>query len=170
MPFMKGIAPIRRTKQYLEAGKLIMKPEIRVMTLNFNVDQTSSSGAYEFMKWHLPQLKFKNPALQIVKFKNMTPTPFMQIFFDNGEKVLVDLYGRSRVEIHDHLWNTFCLSEEEQREREQRRLNPANFGSHCNRWCICEVPGQVPCPGFQPLPKSMRGKYRGKTEEELEGS
>lgn len=40
--------------------------------------------------------------------------------------------------------------------------NPANFGpkKYCLRECICEVEGQVPCPGTTPLPKEMTGKYR----------
>lgn len=40
--------------------------------------------------------------------------------------------------------------------------NPANFGpkKYCLRECICEVDGQVPCPGTTPLPKEMTGKYR----------
>jgi small subunit ribosomal protein S25 len=40
--------------------------------------------------------------------------------------------------------------------------NPANFGpkKYCLKECICEVEGQVPCPGTTPLPKEMTGKYR----------
>lgn len=40
--------------------------------------------------------------------------------------------------------------------------NPANFGpkKYCLRECICEVEGQVPCPGTTPLPREMTGKYR----------
>lgn len=37
--------------------------------------------------------------------------------------------------------------------------NPANFGYGCSRHCICEIPGQVPCPGTVPLPDHMRGKH-----------
>ncbi|KAG7228110.1 hypothetical protein INR49_013393 [Caranx melampygus] len=42
--------------------------------------------------------------------------------------------------------------------------NPANFGpkKYCLRECICEVDGQVPCPGTTPLPKEMTGKYQAK--------
>lgn len=41
----------------------------------------------------------------------------------------------------------------------EKKDNPANFGAHCERHCICEIPGQVPCSGTCPLPKTMRGKY-----------
>lgn len=42
--------------------------------------------------------------------------------------------------------------------------NPANFGpkKYFLRECICEVEGQVACPGTTPLPKEMTGKYRAK--------
>jgi small subunit ribosomal protein S25 len=38
--------------------------------------------------------------------------------------------------------------------------NPATFGHGCRRHCMCEIPGQVPCPGVVPLPYHMRGRYR----------
>jgi len=47
-----------------------------------------------------------------------------------------------------------------------KERNPADFGYGCGRWCICEVPGQVPCPGYTPLPKEMRGKYKYAKKEE----
>lgn len=46
------------------------------------------------------------------------------------------------------------LKEEEQIE------DLSMFGVGRKRYCICEVPGQVPCPGFVPLPKEMTGKYK----------
>ena len=57
-------------------------------------------------------------------------------------------------------------------EKEEETLNPANFGPEFARHCICEVPGQVPCPGFRPLPKSMKGIKNPKKMnlEEDEGS
>lgn len=42
----------------------------------------------------------------------------------------------------------------------EKKDNPANFGALCERQCICEIPGQIPCPGTCPLPKIMRGKYK----------
>jgi len=47
-----------------------------------------------------------------------------------------------------------------------RTANPANFGFTFQRQCICEVPGQVPCPGWKPLPKEMTGKWRMKKLQE----
>lgn len=47
-------------------------------------------------------------------------------------------------------------------EAKKLEIHPANFGpkKYFMRECICEVEGQVPCPGTTPLPKEMRGKYR----------
>ena len=61
----------------------------------------------------------------------------------------------------------FRETEVEQKDKEDRAL----FGPDLERTCICEVPGQVPCPGFVALPKEMTGKYqaalrRGEIEED----
>ncbi|KAH3816116.1 probable 28S ribosomal protein S25, mitochondrial [Dreissena polymorpha] len=171
MPFLKGVAPIRYTKAYLEAGKLILQPEIRVMTINYNVNQKASSGIYKFQFWHLPQIKYKNHQLQILRFKNMTPTPFIQFFFINGEKQIIDVHGRTQEEIYDHIHNTFCeqpaVVKPYYEERKKDCLfNPANFGYHCRHWCICEIPGQVPCPGYSKLPDNMRAKKNKEMQEQ----
>lgn len=158
MPFMKGPAPIRRTWNYLMKGDLLFKKNIQIMTVNYNVDQKSSVGAYEFAFWELPRMQFKNPEVQFLKFKNLTPTPYIQFYFKNGENLLVDVYGKSKEEISQHMKNTFCLSKEaEEAEKEKEVINPANFGPKYRRHCICEVPGQVPCPSYVPLPEHMKG-------------
>lgn len=35
----------------------------------------------DFVFWHLPQLQFKNPDVQFLVFKNMTPSPFLRVYF-----------------------------------------------------------------------------------------
>jgi len=160
MPFKKGIAPVRRTLDYLNAGMLKLKPHVKVFATNYNVDQKSSVGAYEFIFWHYPQLGYHNRSVQILKLRNMTPTPCIQIIFRDGEKFVIDVFNRSRQEIHDHLLATFCLEHYQGIREKYRDFNPANFGQHCRHWCICEYPGQVPCPGYTALPKHMTGKYK----------
>ena len=75
----------------------------------------------------------------------------------------MDVDSRPRQDIHDHIKKVFCKTDiklaEEAWERKSKD-NPANFGWECDRQCICEVPGQLPCPYVVPLPKVMRGKYR----------
>jgi len=56
----------------------------------------------------------------------------------------------------------------ELRETSMLESNPANFGSQYYRTCICEVAGQVPCPGWQKLPLEMTGKGRKKLQDEEE--
>lgn len=48
----------------------------------------------------------------------------------------------------------------------EKKDNPANFGVGCDRHCICELLGQVPCPGTCPLPKQWRGKYLYQKKED----
>lgn len=166
MPFMKGTAPVRRTLQYLKREPLHFMKEIKVLTLNYNINQKASSGAYEFQFWHFPQIRFNNPGLQLVKFKNMTPTPFMQVIYTNGQKTIIDLHGRSRDEIHQHLAHTFCEKEVKTVDVDVKHRNPGSFGYGSLRWCACEIPGQIPCPAFTELPRNMRGKYKNQAEEQ----
>ncbi|XP_041346967.1 probable 28S ribosomal protein S25, mitochondrial [Gigantopelta aegis] len=163
MPFMKGRAPIRRTLDYLEKGQLILKNYIKILTINYNHGQVASKGAYDFVFWHLPQLQYKNPAVQMLTFKNTTPSPFFKFYLDNGQKILIDVDSRSKEEIHDHLKRVMCKPADVLQAEallKEKKMNPANFGHGSSRWCICEVPGQVPCPAWVPVEKEMRGKYK----------
>lgn len=63
----------------------------------------------------------------------------------------------------------FRFSVTSKEEGIEQEPNPANFGSKFARQCICEVPGHVPCPGWQPLPLEMTGKGRKKLQEQAEG-
>lgn len=81
MPFMKGKAPVRRTIKYLEAGRLVLKDKIKIFSINYNIIGQHHQGAKSFVFWTLPQLQYKNPAVQVVTFKNMTPSPFIRCYF-----------------------------------------------------------------------------------------
>jgi small subunit ribosomal protein S25 len=116
--------------------------------------------------WNLPQLQFKNKNVQIVTLKNMTPSPFIKIYFslaeDNISQLLIDIESKTNEEIENHLINVIGKSKETLEAEAimaEKKDNPANMGVGCLRPCICEVPGQVPCPGIVPLPNKMRGKY-----------
>lgn len=37
----------------------------------------------DFVFWYLPQLQYKNPNVQIVTFKNITPSPFIKCYYGN---------------------------------------------------------------------------------------
>nr|AEE63469.1 unknown [Dendroctonus ponderosae] len=163
MPFMKGPAPIRRTIKYLEAGRLCLKDQLKILTVNYNIHGQSHQGAREFVFWHLPHIQYKNPQVQIATFKNVTPSPFIRTFYDTGDHMLIDIDGRSKDEIYEHLIRVVGKDRETlmaENIAKEKKDNPANFGVGCDRHCICEIPGQIPCPGTCPLPNHMRGKFR----------
>lgn len=162
---MKGRFPIRRTLDYLQKGDIIFKSRVKIMTVNYNTHGELSDGARKFVFFNIPQIQYKNPWVQIMMFKNMTPAPFLKFYLDDGEQVLVDVDGKNHIQITQHVKKILGKSDKVlQAEAEARKeaSNPANFGpkKYCLRECICEVEGQVPCPGTTPLSKEMTGKYR----------
>ncbi|XP_017885431.1 probable 28S ribosomal protein S25, mitochondrial [Ceratina calcarata] len=171
MPFMIGRSPIRRTVNYLNAGRLILKNEIQIFSVNYNTHGDHHKGTRDFVFWHLSQVQYKNPNVQVITFKNMTPTPFITCYYDNGKRMLIDLDSRSKEDILHHLTKVVGKSSETLLQESitmKKKDNPANFGVGCLRSCMCLIPGQVPCPAIVPLPYHMRGKYRnGPPEDEL---
>ena len=166
MPFMKGIAPIRRTYKYLENCGLVFKDRVKIMTVNFNEaeSQTHHTGARDFVFWNLPQVQYKNPDVQIVTLKNMTPSPFITCFLEDNSKVYFDVDSQSNKEILDRLTRTLGKTKETLAEEAlalAEKNNPANFGLKHGyaRHCICSEPGQLPCPSVVPLPRHWRGKW-----------
>jgi hypothetical protein len=114
MPFMKGVAPIRRTTKYLASCPLVFKPRVKIMTINFNEEETERhhSGARDFVFWNLPQVQYRNPHLQIVTFRNLTPSPFITCFLEDSTKVYFDVDSQSNKEIMDRLVRTLGKSAE----------------------------------------------------------
>lgn len=170
MPFMRGRGPVRRTIEYLKSGRLQLHKQVRIFTINYNTFGKRHSGIKNFVFWELPKLQYMNPEVQVATFQNMTPLPFIKCYMENGREMLIDVDDKSQVDILDHLINVVGRSESTVDEKamfEQRRDNPANFGVGCSRPCICELRGQVPCPGAIALPKHMRGKYKFYLKDEL---
>ncbi|XP_068601766.1 small ribosomal subunit protein mS25 [Brachionichthys hirsutus] len=162
---MKGSFPIRRTLDYLQKGEIIFKKKVKIMTVNYNTHGELSEGARKFVFFNIPQIQYKNPWVQIMMFKNLTPSPFLKFYLGDGEQVLVDVEGKDQKQISQHVNKILGKSEATLQAEARAKLqaaNPANFGlkKHGLRLCMCEVEGQVPCPGTVPLPKEMTGKYR----------
>ncbi|XP_060036638.1 small ribosomal subunit protein mS25 [Erinaceus europaeus] len=162
---MKGRFPIRRTVKYLSRGDVVFKDSVKVMTVNYNTCGPLGEGARKFVFFNVPQIQYKNPWVQIMLFKNMTPSPFLRFYLDSGEQVLVDVESKSNTEIMAHVRKILGKNKDTLRREEQEKQqlsHPAHFGprKYCLRECICEVEGQVPCPGLVPLPKEMTGKYQ----------
>lgn len=78
---MKGNAPIRRTLNYLNAGKLVLKDSVKIFSVNYNIFGEHHDGARNFVFWKLPQVQYRNPGVQVVTFKNLTPSPFIRCYF-----------------------------------------------------------------------------------------
>ncbi|KAF6100238.1 mitochondrial ribosomal protein S25 [Phyllostomus discolor] len=77
---MKGRFPIRRTLQYLGQGDVVFKDSVKVMTVNYNTHGKLGEGARKFVFFNIPQIQYKNPWVQIMMFKNMTPSPFLRFY------------------------------------------------------------------------------------------
>ncbi|XP_034028618.1 28S ribosomal protein S25, mitochondrial [Thalassophryne amazonica] len=168
---MKGPYPIRRTLQYLQKGDIIFKDRVKIMTVNYNTSGELGEGARKFIFFTIPQIQYKNPWVQIMMFKNITPSPFLKFYLDDGEQVLVDVEGKDYRQISQHVKKILGKSQQMLQLEAQAKMqaaNPANFGpkKYCLRECICEVDGQVPCPSTVPLPKEMTGKYRAQASQD----
>nr|CAG4642115.1 EOG090X0FQ5 [Eurycercus lamellatus] len=169
MPFMKGAAPIRRTLEYLEKSTLVLKDRVKIFSVNYNTYGENHEGARQFVFWNLPQMQYKNPKIQIATFKNMTPSPFIRCYMDNDEELLMDIDCHTKEQIHDRVKRIICKTDKTLKSEAAAVMdNPANFGRGCRMHCICEAPGQLPCPCIVPLPKSYRGKYKFQKPDELE--
>lgn len=179
MPFMIGRGAVGRTLKHLQQGQIILNKNIKILMLAFNLDDEATgrrfphhSGLYNFVFWHLPQLQYKNPDVQMITLNKLTPTPWIRAYFEDDTKLLIDCDSRTREDIHEHVKKVLGIPEFSVTSKEEgikQEPNPANFGSKFARQCICEVPGHVPCPGWQPLPLEMTGKGRKKLQEQAEG-
>ncbi|RWS02643.1 hypothetical protein B4U79_11973 [Dinothrombium tinctorium] len=185
--FLLGPAPIRRTLPYLQSGALILKDRVKIMEVHYNmfrrrneVDKTRPKlenphrGLHEFYFWYVPQIQYKNPNVQIVRFVDMNPNPFIRCWLEDSTDVIFECFTKTKEDILQQVTKILGKSSERlalesslDREK-QIAESPALFGFNRPRFCICEVPGHVPCSGTCALPKSKRGKYTQYLKEELE--
>uniref|UniRef100_A0A8C6Z9C8 Small ribosomal subunit protein mS25 n=1 Tax=Nothoprocta perdicaria TaxID=30464 RepID=A0A8C6Z9C8_NOTPE len=162
---MKGRFPVRRTLQYLSQGDIIFKSSVKVMTVNYNTAGELSEGARKFVFFNIPQIQYKNPWVQIMLFRNMTPSPFLRFYL--GSAQVSGAGGRGTAGSNNGISHFRETLEKEEKER-KKLSHPATFGpkKYHLRECMCEIEGQVPCPAFVPLPKEMRGKYKAAMKNE----
>ncbi|VDN55692.1 unnamed protein product [Dracunculus medinensis] len=164
MPFMHGSMPLRRTYFYLNQGTIFFRDVVKVLAFGFHRRPTpEQKGARDFIFWHWAQLQFQNPKVQLVKYVDFTPIPFVQAFLDDGREVLFDLDGKSREEIIEILKGTLGKTNLVLRREKFERViekNPSSFGEDCSRQCICTVQGQYPCTGLLAAPDYLKGTWR----------
>lgn len=163
--FMWGPAPIRRTIQYLKAGKFIAKDQLRIMEVHYHLHgrkyqsreemrKDCFHGMREFYFWEMPRIQYQNPQLQIVRILDKMPSPYIRFWFHDGNDLLLDCFGQSHNEILSRVIETAGKSEARLKLESSIRKdiegedNPAMFGHGRERFCMCEVPGQSPCPGY----------------------
>ena len=58
----------------------MVQDSVKIFSINYNTHGDHHQGAREFVFWHLPQLQYKNPNVQVATFKNMTPSPFIRCY------------------------------------------------------------------------------------------
>ncbi len=111
-------------------------------------------------------------ALPLVIVRPAGSVVVMSLFVLLGEPVIFDVDGQTNSEIMSRLIKTLGKTRETLEKEalaSEKKDNPANFGVGFDRYCICMVSGQVPCPGVVQLPKHWRGKYAfGLVDEEDE--
>jgi len=191
--FLFGPAPIRRTLPYLTGGVLHMKPRVKIMEIHYNVywehqnrvrqnrhqsnpypGHDAHVGLREFYFWNVPQIQYMNPELQIVRFMEKTPNPFIRCWLDSGKDVIFECDSQPREAILDRLVRTLGKTEAMLRYEALTNVsqlsteNQAIFGRDRERFCMCCVPGQCPCPSVIKLPNVCRGLFRQyKTEDAI---
>ena len=106
-----GRAPVRFTKFYLESSNLFLRDDIKSLVFNILPDKPHSEGLVAFDFWHSCQLQYRNPNVQLVQLKKLTPTPFIMAFREDGSKQIVDCFGKTRSEIREHIRSVFGKSE-----------------------------------------------------------
>ncbi|KXJ13963.1 probable 28S ribosomal protein S25, mitochondrial [Exaiptasia diaphana] len=157
----KGRFPFRRTLEFLSAGRVILKKDVRSVMLSYT-HKEESKGLRNFIYKDLPQIQYKNNGVQFISSRNTSEIPKVDIFFGDGRKVLIDVENKKAPEILDIFEQVAGATESELQIRRQPkypgRINPANFGKYGHCYCICEKPGQVPCPSRVPRPEARKTK------------
>lgn len=199
--WMVGPGAIRRTLPYLKSGGLVLKDLVSVMEIHYNmywdkrltptiggaIDESlfkgelkrylpwvkSHTGLRELYFWDTPRLAYQNPQMQIVRFLDQEPLPFIRFWLNDGTDVLFDCDMKNRKTILEQIVSTLGDSsvnrfKKESQEEQLSHINPATFCLVSERACMCDLPGQVPCPGVINLPMRMRGKFKTQQPEKLE--
>lgn len=157
-----GKFPFRRTFEFLNSGKLILKSDVKNVLLNYTTKQ-ESLGLRNFIYKDVPQIQYKNRTVQITTTRNRLTYPVVHVFFGNGKKVAMDVESKTGPEILEMFGKVAGATEMEQKdsvkEKYPGRLNPANFGRFGHCYCICQKPGQRPCTAIVPHPEAKKPKF-----------
>ncbi|XP_065830030.1 small ribosomal subunit protein mS25-like [Oscarella lobularis] len=152
----KGKYGFRRTLEYLNGGTTYLKENVKTISVHYRTNSRGHEGLQRFWHEKVPQIQYKNPKVQIFSQKNEDPIPLVKVYFGNGTRTKLDVEGKPCDKILDELEGIAGKTGEQVSGDQKLSLltNPANFGL-IGRKCICEIPGQVPCPAKVPLPKAV---------------
>lgn len=140
--------------EFLSSGKLYLKDSVKVITFMYNMHGSNSHGIRQFVKEQLPPIQFKHPNIQFSLIKNRKPTPSINIYLSDDRYVTLDVENKEPELILSELASVAGVPDSEGQEAVKQRtaVNSANFAeSRTGRRCICEVPGQRPCPSKVPF-------------------
>ena len=155
----KGRFPFRRTIEFLSSGNTILQQRIKTVAVAFTPQKTSK-GLRDFILRDLPRVQYKNPQIQFVCFRDKYEFPQINFYFDGGDNLMIDVENKSVDEIMSLVEMAGGATETELMKRKEEkypgRENPANFGKYGHCFCICEKPGQVPCPSRVPMEKTVK--------------
>lgn len=186
VPSMSFRQPAMREKetQAMVRDRMLRRMELKEQNQRFERPPDNHTGMREFYFWEVPRLQYQNPDIQMVRFLERSPLPFLRVWLNDGSDVLFDCDYKDRTAILEQLVRTLGIvssaEDTEALKKSKTRSvtalpmtdpsvgNPATFGFNRDRYCMCEVPDQVPCPGVCQLPMRMRGKYLIQKKEELE--
>lgn len=157
-----GRFPFRRTYEFLKAGNLILKSDVKTVLLNYT-HRKNSLGLRNFIYKDIPQIQFKNHTVQIMALRNKSDIPVINVFLGDGRKVTIDVESKTGPEILSIFGKVAGATDLEREDRAMPkypgRFNPANFGKYGHCYCICEKPGQFPCPSRVPHPEAKKPKF-----------
>ncbi|XP_065912136.1 small ribosomal subunit protein mS25-like [Dysidea avara] len=142
----------RRTMEFLSSGKIHLRRNVMAIHIKYTTHIDSSAGTRWFVAEEVPKLQYKNPRVQILISKNESPSPSIDIYHRRGNIVRIDTDNKSSDGIISRLAAVAAKDEKEvQKEKAKNAVNTANFGhlsaKFGGHFCICEIPGQAPCPG-----------------------
>lgn len=101
-----GKFPFRRTFEFLNSGKLILKSDVKNVLLNYTTKQ-ESLGLRNFIYKDVPQIQYKNRTVQITTTRNRLTYPVVHVFFGRYWK----LYDIILSQLHKQLRQEFTVTQ-----------------------------------------------------------
>ena len=156
----------RRSLEFLSSGNLHLKDSVKAISFSYDTRCDSSSGVRRFLAEQLPPIQYKNPNVQFMMNRNAVSSPIIKVYFGDGKQVNLDVDGKAAPRILRELSSIAGkLDAQVRRAEKAAECNMANFGdARQGRRCICEVPGQVPCPSVVPI-QNVQHAWHQKKEQ-----